>query len=135
MGVSDDTHKYEADLRITSPTITARDLTGRFGEPTSSYEIGDPVSLHLLNSPLRKLAVWTLGSGVDSGRTLDLHIPVLLDFVESRQVDFDAVRSDCFIDIFCAIFTGDDAQGGFPLEPALSRRLAELELTVTFDVY
>jgi hypothetical protein len=41
----------------------------------------------------------------------------------------------CEVDIFCGVFTEEDAQGGFVLDPELSRRLAELGLAVVVDVY
>ena len=44
------------------------------------------------------------------------------------------IRPDCEIDIFCGLFSGG-GQGGFTLEPDLSRRLGEPTLAVGFDIY
>ena len=39
------------------------------------------------------------------------------------------------MDIFCGIFSGTDAQGGFTIDTEQLRRLADLQLDVTFDLY
>jgi hypothetical protein len=33
------------------------------------------------------------------------------------------------------VFSGDDAQGGFELDPSLTSRLSDLQLPVEFDIY
>ena len=43
-------------------------------------------------------------------------------------------RDDRRIDIFCTL-SGDDAQGGFTIEPSLSPSLADRQLAYGVDVY
>jgi hypothetical protein len=59
----------------------------------------------------------------------------LVEFAEPRIDQLGRLRPECSIDVFCGIFSGDHAQGGFEFEPALMLRLADLELAVVFDIY
>jgi hypothetical protein len=43
--------------------------------------------------------------------------------------------TECSVDVWCGILSGDDTQGGFKLDPGLFLRLADLGLAVWFDVY
>ena len=58
-----------------------------------------------------------------------------MTFAETHRLALDSLRADCRIDIFCGLFSGDDAQGGFTIEPSLSQRLSDLQLAVAVDVY
>jgi hypothetical protein len=69
------------------------------------------------------------------GRPLDEHIDELVVFAEIHRDALDSLRADCSIDIFCGVFSGEGAQGGFALEPSLTRRLSDLQLAVEFDLY
>jgi Domain of unknown function (DUF4279) len=79
--------------------------------------------------------MWLIESGLDKRHTLDEHLAAIADRVEEQLGDFEAIRDACDIDIFCGIFSGDDGQGGFVIEPSLSKRLSRLRLTVAFDIY
>lgn len=127
-------HEYKASLRVFSDSMTATELTARLGEPSESYERGDPVSSRP-GASTRRRAMWRIESGLDRSRTLDEHLLALADFVEERQEAFESIRDRCDIDIFCGIFSGDDGQGGFVIQPSLSDRLARLRLPVAFDIY
>jgi hypothetical protein len=79
--------------------------------------------------------MWLLESTLDRARPLDQHIEEIAAFVEAHQQAVDSLRDQCVIDIFCGLFSGDGAQGGFTIEPALSGRLADLRLPVGIDIY
>ena len=63
------------------------------------------------------------------------HIAELVAFAEANREALETLRPECEIDIFCGVFSGDGAQGGFTFAPALSKRLSDLQLAVAFDVY
>jgi hypothetical protein len=134
VNVSEDAHEYKASLRVCSETVGLAELRARLGEPTSAYDIGDPVSRRS-EAPTRRAALWRFDSGLDRKRPLDEHIAALIAVVEVRQDAFDSLRDLCDIDLFCGVFSAKDAQGGFVLEPSLSRRLSDLRLPVVFDIY
>jgi Domain of unknown function (DUF4279) len=131
---SDGQHRYKASLRVFSRTLGAAQLQQALGEPTVSYNAGDPVSQRRADAPKRDRSQWMLESGLDEHAPLDAHIAALLDAIDARRDGFDAIRPDSEIDIFCGIFSGG-GQGGFTLEPDLERRLADLALAVSFDIY
>jgi hypothetical protein len=79
--------------------------------------------------------MWSRESGLDRSSPLDEHIEELVAFAETNSETIDSLRTECDIDIFCGLFSGDDAQGGFTIEPTLSARLAELRLPVSIDIY
>ena len=127
-------HRYTASLRVFSRTLEAADLTRALGEPTKTYDAGDPVSQRRPNTPKRDRAMWLRKSGLDEAKLLDRHIEVLLDVIDDRREQFEAIRQECEISIFCGIFSSG-GQGGFTLEPELTRRVADLRLAVGFDIY
>jgi hypothetical protein len=127
-------HEYTAGLRVFSERLRFVELEARLGEPTRGHDIGDPVSRRRPDSPKRRHAYWTLESSIERTRPLDEHIDELLAFAEKRRDVFASLRRDCKMDIFCGVFSGVDAQGGFSLEPSVSRRLGELQLPVVFDI-
>ena len=127
-------HRYKASLRVSSRTLSSAELTRELGKPTRSHDAGDPVTRRRPDAPKRDRALWLLGSGVEQTAPLDQHIAAVLDFVDAHREGLDAIRDQCEIDIFCGIFSGG-GQGGFTLEPDLSRRIAQAGLAVIFDIY
>ncbi|WP_394615258.1 DUF4279 domain-containing protein [Lentzea sp. JNUCC 0626] len=127
-------HEYKASLRVFSKSLALAELVAVLGEPAWGYDIGDPVG-RLPDGPRRTMSYWSLGSSAERTSPLDEHIAELVAFVEAHRREFGAIRSNVEIDIFCGVFTADDAQGGFTLTTDLMRRLAELDLEVGFDLY
>jgi uncharacterized protein DUF4279 len=127
-------HRYDASLRVFSRSLTAAELTHALGRPSSSYDVGDPVSHRRPKAGKRKQALWLLESGLDESNPLDQHITALLDFIDAHRKGFAAIRPQCESDIFCGVSSGG-GQGGFALEPELVNRLADVGLAVVFDIY
>ena len=133
--VSEDArHRYRAPLRVSSRTLGIAELSQALGSPTGSHDAGDPVTRRRPDAPKRKEALWLRESGLDEAVPLDQHIAALLDVIDARHDDFKAIRERCEIDIFCGVFSGE-GQGGFALDPDVSRRLADADLAVVFDIY
>ncbi|GLY53760.1 DUF4279 domain-containing protein [Lentzea sp. NBRC 102530] len=129
-----DEHEYKASLRVFSTSLVLAELVAALGEPARGHDIGDPVG-RLPDGARRTMSYWSRAGRAERTSPLDEHIAELVAFVEAHRREFDALRGDVEIDIFCGVFTADDAQGGFTLTVDLMRRLAELELEVGFDVY
>ncbi|GHH60822.1 DUF4279 domain-containing protein [Lentzea cavernae] len=130
-----DQHEYKASLRVFSETLTLADLVASLGEPTRSYDVGDPVSPRRPDGPRRAVSHWALRSRAQPTSPLDEHLSELVVFVEAHSREIEALRDKAEIDVFCGVFAGDDAQGGFTLTADLMRRLAALGLDVGFDLY
>ena len=130
-----DQHEYKASLRVFSESLALADLVAALGEPTGSYDIGDPVSVRLPDGSRRTRAYWSLSSSAQRTQPLDDHVAELVEFIEAHSRQFDALKDNAEIDIFCGVFTGDGTQGGFTLASDLIRKLAALNLDVSFDLY
>jgi Domain of unknown function (DUF4279) len=128
-------HEYRASLGVFSVTIPLRDLTAALGSPSRGYDRGEPVSRRKPDGPKREHAAWFLESEGGRVRPLEDQIEDLVAFVEQHRDAFDALAPSLERRISCGVFSGEDAQGGFSLEPALLRRLADLDLLVVFDLY
>lgn len=128
-------HEYTASLRVSSEQLRFSELEARLGTPTNGFDIGDPVSRKRPDGSKRRHAQWSLQSSMARERPLDEHIDELVAFAEAHGDALNALRPDCRIDLFCGLFTGTYAQGGFTIEPSLSQRLSDVQLAVVVDVY
>jgi hypothetical protein len=128
-------HEYTAALRVSTERLKLAELEARLGKPTEGHDVGDPVSRQRSDGPKRRHAQWSLQSSTERARPLDEHIEELVTFAERHRPALDSLRADCRIDIFCGVFSGDGAQGGFTIEPSLSQRLSDLQIAVGVDVY
>jgi len=127
-------HRYDAKLRVFSRTLRLAELSQALGDPSRGHDVGDPVTRRHADAPKRKEALWLRESGLNEAAPLDQQIAALLDFIDAHHDAFQAIRPQCNIDIFSGISSGG-GQGGFALEPEVSRRLADAGLAVVFDIY
>jgi hypothetical protein len=124
-------HEYTASLSVFSETITLRDLTAALGAPSQGYDRGEPVSRRKPDGPKRKQAFWLLESTGQRARPLEDQIAELVGAAEEHREAFDALTPRPARRIFCGVFSGENAEGGFILEPAL----LDLDLVLVFDLY
>ena len=128
-------HRYTASLRILSRTVRLAEMIACLGQPSSSHDIGDPVSPGRPDSPRHVHSRWVLDS-TEQEPSLEAQLEYLLAFAEvHRECLAELVQHGECIDVACGIFTADDAQGGFTLDVAVMRRLVELGLDAWFDIY
>ena len=128
--------KTFATLRIFYDTSEPQSVTTILGiTPTRFYRRGDThghgerVSRYRINAWL--LSSETFVSSQDSLR----HIEYLLAAIEPRRSALhDLRRKGHRLDITC-YWLSQSGHGGPTLTPEIMRRLAELELSVWFDVY
>jgi hypothetical protein len=111
------------------------DLVAALGEPSDGFSVGDRASPRLPESTGKRHTSWNLKSKASRDRPLEQQIAELAIFLEEHREALAAIRADVDVDIFCGVFTGDGAQGGFDLDEGLLRRLADLEVVVVFDIY
>jgi hypothetical protein len=128
-------HEYTAALCVRSETLRLAELTDRLGPPSRGHDTGDAVSSRRPESGRRSEALWLLNSTLDRTRPLDEHVQAMVAIIDSQPEVFDALRNACDIEIFCGLFTANDAQGGFSIAPGLSARLAALSLPLVIDIY
>jgi hypothetical protein len=128
-------HEYTASLSVFSETNSLRDLTAALGAPSQGYDRGTPVSRRQPDGPKRMQASWFLESKGQRVRPLEDQIGELVVAADEHRETFDALTPGPERRIFCAVFSGENAQGGFMLEPGLLGRLADLDLPLVFDLY
>jgi hypothetical protein len=129
-----DPHEYSATLGVYSETMSLADLTAALGEPTTGYDRGDQIG-RVHKDLKRKHAGWFLESDGARVRKLEDMLADLALFMEEQAAAFETLGSRVERDIWCGIFSGEDAQGGFNFSPDLTRRLADLNVWVIFDLY
>lgn len=125
--------RAHATLRITHDTAPAADVTARLGlAPTDAHDRGEARPRNL---PPWKHKLWSLSSGPTDAQTLAAHLDALLDLVEPAAKAIHGLAADGFrMDWFCCLDV-EDGQGGEALDPALLRRLAELPIALSLDIY
>ena len=125
--------RAHATLRITHHTAAAAEVTERLGlAPTDTHDRGGP---RLRNLPPWQHMLWSLSSGPTDTRPLAAHLEALLDLVEPAAKAIHGLASDGFtMDWFCFLDV-EGWQGGETLDPALLRRLAELPIDLSLDIY
>jgi Domain of unknown function (DUF4279) len=128
-------HEYTASLSVFSETIPLRDLAAALGPPSKGYDRGEPVSRRRPDGAKREQASWFLESKGRGVRPLEDQIEDLVTFAEEHREAFAALGPSIERRIFCGVFSGENAQGGVILEPALLRRLADMDLVVVLDLY
>jgi hypothetical protein len=77
---------------------------------------------------------WCLESRLDTAEPLEDHLETLLSVLESRKSILDDLSSTCEMVFFCG-FASHQGQGSMSLSPELLKRLADLSLWVTLDLY
>jgi effector-binding domain-containing protein len=128
-------HEYTASLTVSSETLSLGELTAALGSPSSGRDRGDPVSRRTPDGAKRRHSSWILKSAGGRARPLEDQIEDLVAFAEERREALGPLAADHEARVFCGIFSGEGAQGGFTLEPGLLRRLADIGLPVVFDLY
>jgi hypothetical protein len=119
-------------LRITKLGMSAANVTARLGiEPTHSHDAGDQRPRG--GAPFRH-AMWSLSTESEGRGSLDEHLAMLLDRLESKRTILVEMAADGFkMDWFC--FVSVEGNGGIVLEADLLRRLSALPIDLGLDIY
>jgi hypothetical protein len=124
-------------LRIYPDELTHQQVTELLGvQPTEAYNVGDHVPLSGRRVRLTRRTVWLLSSEVTvSSKDTRAHLDWLLDQVaQAQQSLFDLqFHHEVKMSVCCVWWS---AGGGGPtLWPEQMKRLAELNLECSFDIY
>ncbi len=79
-------------------------------------------------------SVWILRSPLSDDSEPSEHIAWILDVVEPRLGVLREISKAARVKLFCG-FSSDNGQGGFTLDAAMLRRLAELGVPFVLDLY
>ena len=133
--VSRDEKRASASLRISSRVRSASEITGLMGIPPSRvYEKGDLVSVKSPQPTYRQDTMWILASGLRESDSLDDHVASICRLIKEHRSEFDQLRSDCDVDVFCGFFS-DSGQAGFGLSSETLEEIGKLQVDLIFDVY
>lgn len=125
----------KADLRISSLEFTPSEITNILSkEPTESAEKGRLMSPKNPKSQRIERNGWFLSSGLPDNASLEKHLDILLEFIASKQMEFNKLEKKCDIDIFCGLSI-KGGQGTFSLSADLMKKLSFFPLEVIFDLY
>ena len=91
----------EVSLRVLSHIVTLDDVIALLGAPSYSHRKGDPVSR--LSTVLRGESAWILEFPGEPGQLSD-RLGATTLFALSRHRELDLLRSQCTVDICCALY-------------------------------
>jgi hypothetical protein len=132
--VEDDEKSASATFMASSLTTTPDEMASLVGlTPTRSHKIGDPVS-STAAEPRRKNHLYGVHSTMPGSAPLDEHIVELLDRLEPVASALADLSKSADLYLFCG-FSSGNAQGGFTLSPGTLRRIADLNLELSLDLY
>jgi Domain of unknown function (DUF4279) len=124
-----------AALRVFSLMKSATELTAVLGlSPTVQHDKGDRYSPRNPDSRVFDRTTCIFETGLPMSATIEDHLLAVVRLVESLGQQLHELASDCEIDIICSV-SSDSGQGGIVLNRDLLRRIADLRLDVTFDLY
>jgi len=124
-----------ATLRIHSSTLSPGEISSRLKTPpTQSFLKGEKMSPRNPSSATSEENLWTLESRETESISLEAHILWLADFIEQSLPALKSLLTDCEIDIFCG-YSSLTGQGGFTLDAEVMKRLSEIPIDITFDIY
>lgn len=137
--------EYSGSWRVHSESLGLADLRGALGEATNSHNRGDLVSPGRSDARFPH-SHWALDSGLPRTEPLEAHVEALLVAAEQRRDGLNHVRAEVRTDFFCGAFRHDQWSPveaadnvvfgcGFVLAPTILRRLAELDMPFSCDIY
>jgi len=123
-----------ATLRLLHEELDPDLITSRLGlHPTRTFRTGEPMG-HGSMTPHRQ-GGWFLSTTDCDSVDVRVHVAHLLDQVESVGPVLQEIRQeDVRQDVTC-FWQTTDGQGGPALDSAQMGRLANLDLSISFDVY
>jgi Domain of unknown function (DUF4279) len=104
-------------------------------KPTRTHLRGESRSRHGKAAELSwKESLWLLQSPLDASGDPAEQLKWLLDVLEPKSSLIKTLAKDYQLDLFCG-FSSASGQGGFKLDANTLRRLADLGIPLTLDLY
>ena len=131
----DEPARNKASLRIHSHVLSAEQISEILDLQPDSFNVKGVrrVSDHP-KSFIHPSHMWRLESDADQAEPLDQHISRLVDFIESREKEFNKLIDDCKFDIFCGYFA-NGWTGHVELSPNLLKRLTMIPIKIIVKLY
>lgn len=129
--------RTHAGLRIYHDQLDPDRVTGMLGiEPTRTQVKGQVEIRPSGREFTPPIGGWFLSTkGVVDSRDVRRHLDWILDRLVGRDEALQRLRAEgCRMDVFC-YWLSAEGHGGPMLSPSIMRRLAELDLTIGFDIY
>lgn len=125
-----------ASVRIFTSEKDATFISTALGVKASRIHIrGEPVSKRNPKGPAYPETAWIYDAPIDAAVELGRHIADIVNFLELRRADLDAIRDRITtMDMFC-MFSSENGQGSAELDAGLLQRLAALRLDLIIDLY
>lgn len=122
-----------ASLRIFGENLVPEDISSSLNlAPTQTHLRGQRKSERV--SVVWKHSMWLLQSPLGTEEEVPRHLEWLLGELERCATVLKELSTKFEIDFFCG-FSSENGQGGFTLNAELLRRLANLGIPVTLDLY
>ena len=123
-------------LRLFDKKLDPENLTQLLGcTPSYSASAGETLILPNGKTRLVKIGYWRLEYGdsdaIDLEEKIELLLAKLTDNLDAWQKATKTIKT---ADLFCGLFL-DTWNEGFQLSPNLLRKIAERNLTISFDLY
>jgi len=103
-------------------------------QPKLSAKAGDIDPRHKDKTRIVKEGFWLLSSEDNDESILEMKIQMLLSKLTDDLVVWKQITSNFRVDMFCGLFLNDFNEG-FSINPELSRKLSERNITIGFDIY
>ncbi len=129
------TEKYETYAYFwISGAFSASDITADIGiSPTETHEQGEPMRYR--PGKTREESVWEVHSPLPRDEIFMVaHISALLELLEPKKKVIKTLQSKYETGINCVGYY-TDAHPGFHMEAKIIQKLAELNVSVDFDLY
>ena len=122
-----------ASLRIFGEDLVPDEISSRLDlRPTQTHLRGQRKSERV--SLAWKDSMWLLQSPLGTEEDLPRHLEWLLGKLEPKAGIVNEISAKFKMDFFCG-FSSDNGQGGFTLSTELLRRLADIGIPITLDLY
>ncbi|MGW1532578.1 DUF4279 domain-containing protein [Streptomyces aureus] len=122
-------------VRITSSTVTAREISGRLGiTADEQFERDSLMSPRNPSSARRETCVWIRRSGLPDDSDLADHVRALVELVDGHREELASLSADCDLELFLG-FGSENGPGGCVLPARLLAEVGALGLDIVLDLY
>lgn len=130
----EDEKSATAVLRVCSAVRTAAELAALL--PIGPTRLVGPAasSRPLVGRDTPGEARWMIDSALSETEPIEAHIESLINLIDQHRPAFDAVPSDCEMDIWCTVTSAEEFTG-FALSRELLNRIASLKVGLVFGCY
>ena len=124
---------FRASLGIWGEELRPDEITSRLAlKPTRTHISGERKSSR--NPLVWKDSYWSLDCPIVAENNPVEHLEWLLDMLEPKTAILKEISARFRLEIWCG-FSSENGQGGFTMDANTLRRIANLEIPMTLDLY